>query len=66
MEASRTLTAVPSSSQRTQPTGDVREHIRRRAYELYEQRGRSDGHDMDDWLQAEGELSQQKRDKMAA
>ena len=27
--------------------------IQQRAYELYEQRGRTDGHDLDDWLQAE-------------
>jgi len=26
-----------------------------RAYQLYEQRGREDGHDLDDWLQAESE-----------
>ena len=31
--------------------------IERRAYELYEQRGREDGHDWDDWLQAERELA---------
>lgn len=30
--------------------------IERRAYELYEARGREDGHDWDDWLQAEREL----------
>jgi hypothetical protein len=30
--------------------------IERRAYELYEWRGRIDGHDWQDWLQAEGEL----------
>jgi hypothetical protein len=30
--------------------------IERRAYELYEQRGREDGHDRDDWLLAEAEL----------
>ena len=30
--------------------------IARRAYELYEQRGRDDGHDLDDWLQAERDL----------
>ena len=30
--------------------------IARRAYELYEQRGGEDGHDVDDWLQAEREL----------
>jgi len=28
----------------------VDEKIRRRAYELYEQRGRRDGHELDDWL----------------
>jgi Protein of unknown function (DUF2934) len=33
------------------------EHIRSRAYALYEQRGRVDGHDVDDWLQAEAELT---------
>ena len=31
--------------------------IARRAYELYEQRGRENGHDWDDWLQAERELA---------
>lgn len=31
--------------------------IARRAYEIYESRGGADGGDMDDWLQAERELS---------
>jgi len=35
------------------------EEIRRRAYVLYEQRGREDGHDIDDWLRAEAELTAQ-------
>ena len=30
--------------------------IARRAYQLYEQRGRADGGDLDDWLLAEREL----------
>lgn len=30
--------------------------IAHRAYELYEQRGREHGHEVDDWLQAEREL----------
>jgi hypothetical protein len=30
--------------------------IAARAYEIYEQRGREDGHALDDWLQAEQEL----------
>ena len=38
------------------------EYIRLRAYQLYEQRGRQDGHDMDDWLQAEAEIFGKKAD----
>ena len=30
--------------------------IRRRAHELYEARGREDGHDLEDWLRAEAEV----------
>ena len=33
------------------------DQIRKRAYELYEQWGRIDGHELDDWLQAELELN---------
>ncbi len=29
------------------------ETIRRKAYEIYERRGRTDGHDLEDWLAAE-------------
>lgn len=32
------------------------ERIARRAYELYEQRGRQGGHDVEDWLKAEQQL----------
>lgn len=32
-------------------------HIEQRAYQLYEQRGRLDGHDLEDWLKAEHELA---------
>ena len=42
------------------------ERIRRRAYDLYEQRGRQDGSDLDDWLRAESELTQRKAQTMAA
>jgi hypothetical protein len=31
--------------------------IARRAYELYETRGREDGHDLEDWLRAEEEIT---------
>jgi hypothetical protein len=39
---------------------EVQEQIRRRAYELYEQRGRDGGQEIGDWLQAESELTQKK------
>jgi|SRR5580698_8281242 Protein of unknown function (DUF2934) len=35
--------------------------IQARAYELYEQRGREDGHDLDDWLEAEAQLTRAAR-----
>jgi hypothetical protein len=33
------------------------QEIRRRAYELYLERGEEPGHDLEDWLQAERELA---------
>lgn len=33
------------------------ELLRRRAYEIYEQRGKEDGRALDHWLQAESELA---------
>ena len=35
----------------------LEEKIRLRAYALYDERGREDGHDVDDWLRAEAELT---------
>jgi hypothetical protein len=35
---------------------DVETEIRRRAYQLYEERGRTPGHENDDWLVAEREI----------
>jgi hypothetical protein len=43
-----------------QLAGELEEQIRRRAYDLYQQRGSEDGHDTDDWLQAEAELAREK------
>jgi len=39
----------------------TQEEIAQRAYALYEARGREDGHDLDDWLEAERELLEQRR-----
>jgi hypothetical protein len=35
---------------------DITPQIARRAYELYEQEGRHDGHAVQDWMQAEREI----------
>jgi hypothetical protein len=49
----------------TEPTPDLQEQIRLRAYRLYEQRGR-EGNEVDDWLQAESEVTQQKMKTVSA
>ena len=40
--------------------------IRARAFELYEERGREDGHAEEDWLQAEGEILSKQSGKITA
>lgn len=42
------------------------EVIRTRAYELYVERGMEDGHDVEDWLRAEEELSAGNKTAVAA
>jgi len=34
----------------------MEQQIQQRAYELYEQRGKADGHDLEDWLEAKREI----------
>src|SRR4030095_15379656 len=41
----------------------LRELIAQRAYEIYEERGRRDGEDMNDWLRAEAEVKSAFRAK---
>jgi hypothetical protein len=45
---------------KSQPSVDLQEQICRREQELYKQRGREEGHALDDWLQAEAELVKRK------
>jgi hypothetical protein len=40
----------------TATTEDVQQHIRERAYQLFEARGREPGHELEDWLRAEAEI----------
>jgi Protein of unknown function (DUF2934) len=50
-------TAKDTNENSCESAVDLREQIRRRAYEFYERRGREDGHEVEDWLQAEAELA---------
>ncbi len=47
------------------PTSDQQDleleyQIRLRAYELYEERGREDGHELEDWFRAKEEIAIKK------
>jgi hypothetical protein len=44
---------APSEPESPTLTEDL---VRQRAYELYEERGCEDGHELDDWFKAEGEI----------
>lgn len=50
--------ANPPGKQDPLSTCPTEEQIRLRAYELYVERGRADGQDFADWLQAEKELTE--------
>jgi hypothetical protein len=39
---------------------ELEQHIRLRAYELYEERGREDGHELADWYRAKEEVTIKK------
>jgi hypothetical protein len=56
-EPRKKLEVVKSEPRRVVPI-NVEEEIRRRAYELYQQRGAGSGHEADDWLVAEREVQQ--------
>ena len=48
--------ADSSTNQDPRPTGPTEEQVRLRAYELYVERGRADGRDLEDWFQTEREI----------
>ncbi len=48
---------TPRRTEPAQSSEQLQEKIRQRAYELYELRGRQDGHDFDDWFTAESEVT---------
>ncbi len=56
----------PASTEGPEVKADLHDQIRTVAYQLYEGRGRDDGHDLDDWLKAEAlVLSEPERARAA-
>ena len=63
----RTASKSPATVQQHEnPDPKIEDEIRRRAHQLYEQRGREDGHDVEDWLRAEEEIKQTRSRSVAA
>jgi hypothetical protein len=55
------LTKKPSTAMTRGPHElELENQISLRAYELYEARGREDGHEQEDWLRAEEEITGKK------
>lgn len=50
------VVAEPPEVGTKKTNGELEAAIRARAYEIYEQRGRVDGQDQDDWVRAEREV----------
>jgi hypothetical protein len=61
-----TPTPLTTTKQTSESSSELEQQIRRRAYELYEQRGRDGGHDLEDWFQAESEVTQKEAKAVAA
>ena len=59
------LTKKPPTAVTSDPQ-DLEHQIRLRAQELYEARGREDGHELDDWLRAEEEITGKQARPIAA
>ena len=51
----RPSTTKPPTQNKINP--ELKQAIKLRAYILFERRGKEHGHDLDDWLQAEAELT---------
>jgi hypothetical protein len=59
-------TKTPQTLGRTAAEANIEEEIRIRAYELFEARGRGDGHDVEDWLEAEADITDRTKRAQAA
>lgn len=59
-------TTKKQSKSATSEPQELEDQIRLRAYELYDARGRQDGHEEEDWLSAEEEITSKKVKAAAA
>jgi hypothetical protein len=72
--APKGVSAMRIDATKKQPTTGISElqefeleyQIRLRSYELYEARGKEDGHELEDWLRAEEEIREKKVTAAAA
>ena len=51
---------APSAADWRRMTDVAHDEIARRAHQLYEERGRQPGHDMEDWLTAEHDIEERR------
>jgi hypothetical protein len=56
LSASKASPFSSGSIRQTFSAEQLNERIARRAYEIYEERGRQDGQELEDWLRAEQEV----------
>ena len=66
MTTSRSRDVQPDNLPATQTYPGIEEEIRRRAYELYEQRGRQEGFQDEDWSRAETEILARRQQTKSA
>lgn len=62
MKPTESESALYQANSKTESS--YRQQIEVRAYELFELRGREGGHDLDDWLQAESEITMPARSQI--
>jgi hypothetical protein len=65
-EATSTAPVRKASSSANSQSPDLDAQIRQRAYELYQERGCTPGHENQDWLQAEAEVLARQNRKQSA
>ena len=61
MDKPKKVTVRKKADRRVAPPRPPKHHeVAKRAFELYEARGKKENHELDDWLQAERELSDRR------